>query len=428
MFFSKVKRLWEKDFSHYVMILTSGTVLAQLIPVLISPILTRLYSPSEFALLAFYLAVANFFTVIATLRFEQAILLPKDDEDALSIVALCMMIMACMALLSFVLFMLWKDEVAHLLGHAESAAWLMLIPLSVLATGLYRTLINWSNRHKHYKQMAATKVLQTGVTATSNISTGSFSVHGGLIIGEILGHLCAAVLLLFRGRTELMRMFTFSWQCICRNATKYADFAKVNTPHVLVDTLQSSGIVFLLVSFFGDVVLGMYALMLRVLMAPVGMLGTSVAQVFFKQASDIYNQGGDVGRLMRVITYKLALFSWPCFALFAFFSPTVFAFVFGDEWRKAGEYAQILMPWIAVHFVVMPVMQLPMIFNKQRVAFVFGLVGNALMFGAIWYGGYIGDVETGFLLLSLLMVAYFLALYLWLRTLCKFKPLRIQEL
>ena len=422
MLTSKIKVIWERDFSRYVIILTSGTLLAQLIPILISPILTRLYSPEDFALLAFYLAVANFFVVIATLRYEQAILLPKDDEDALSIVALCMLVLLFISTVSLFVVYFFGESLSVRLGQAEYAVWLLLIPLSVLATGFYRIMINWTNRFKQYKAIAIGKVLQTGSTATTNVSFGFQVVHGGLIFGELLGHLFAGVTLCFHRRKELIGVLRVSFSRVGFHARKYADFAKVNTPHVLVDTVQSSGIVFILVSFFGDTALGMYALMMRVLMAPVSMVGSSVAQVFYKQASDVYNQGGDVGHLMRSTTYKLALCSWPLFFGFTFVAPDVFQFVFGEQWRQAGEYAQWLMPWIAIHFVVMPVMQLPMIYDKQRAAFLFGLVGNSLMLGAVFYGGYINDLVLGFMLLSACMVAYFIVLYVWLRSLCQLAP------
>ena len=408
----------QRDFSRYVLILSSGTVLAQLVPVLVSPILTRLYSPEDFALLAFYLATANFFIVAATLRYEQAILLPKREKDAESLLALCIYIICAFSIFAYGLFYFCGREIAEFLGNKDASAWLMLIPASIVITGIYRTMLNWANRQKHYKSMATVKVAQTGSAATSNLILGGLSAPGGLVIGELTGHIIAASTLAIRTRKVIYRALQTPFTRVVANAKKYADFAKVNTPHVLMDTLQSSGLVFILASFFGDVVLGLYALMMRVLMAPVSMIGTSVAQVFYKQASEVRNHGGDVSALMQSVTTKLALFSWPIFACFMFLAPDMFQFIFGEKWREAGEFAQILTPWVAVHFVVMPIMQLPMIFNEQRRAFLFGIVGNALMLSTIFFGGYIGDVKMGFVLLSFCMVIYFGALYLWLKSVC----------
>ena len=66
----------------------TGTGLAQAIPIAISPILTRIYTPEEFGVFALYMAIASILTVLVTGRYEMAILLPKKDRDAMSLVAL----------------------------------------------------------------------------------------------------------------------------------------------------------------------------------------------------------------------------------------------------------------------------------------------------------------------------------------------------
>jgi len=93
--------------------------------------------------------------------------------------------------------------------------------------------------------------------------------------------------------------------------------------------------------------------------------------------------------------------------------------IFGEKWRGAGKYAQILIPWLALHFVVMPITQMPLIFGKQKVAFLFGLCGNAIMLLAVFYGGYANNLELGLTLLSGCMVVHLSLYFLWLLRLAK---------
>ena len=66
----------------------TGTSLAQAIPIIISPILTRIYTPEDFGLLALFLSITNIIGSVANGRYELAIMLPKEDEDAINIAAL----------------------------------------------------------------------------------------------------------------------------------------------------------------------------------------------------------------------------------------------------------------------------------------------------------------------------------------------------
>ena len=88
--FNKLKP--KSEFSRNVLTLMTGTTIAQAIPIAISPILTRIYAPEDFGMFALYMSVASIISVIATGRYELAIMLPKKDEDAVNIVALSIII------------------------------------------------------------------------------------------------------------------------------------------------------------------------------------------------------------------------------------------------------------------------------------------------------------------------------------------------
>jgi O-antigen/teichoic acid export membrane protein len=78
----------KSEFSRNVLTLMTGTTIAQAIPIAISPILTRIYTPEDFGVFALYMSVVSIVSVVATGRYELAIMLPKKDEDAINIVTL----------------------------------------------------------------------------------------------------------------------------------------------------------------------------------------------------------------------------------------------------------------------------------------------------------------------------------------------------
>ena len=166
----------------------TGTTIAQAIPIAISPILTRIYTPEDFGIFALYISFSSIFSIIATGRYELAIMLPKKDSDAINIVVISFFMSFIISFIAFLLIVFFNQPIASFLGNKEISSWLYLIPVSVLLTGMYQSFNYWNNRHKRYKQLAFSKVVQSGTSATSNLGMG-FNDFGssGLIFSFVFG-------------------------------------------------------------------------------------------------------------------------------------------------------------------------------------------------------------------------------------------------
>jgi len=159
----------KSEFSRNVLTLMTGTTIAQAIPIAISPILTRIYTPEDFGVFALYMSIASIVAVVATGRYELAIMLPKKDEDALNIIALSMIIAFFVSFITFLIVFLFNAQITSLLGNPEISNWLYFIPITVLLTGIYQSFNYWSNRKKQYRRLATSRVIQSGTTATTNL-------------------------------------------------------------------------------------------------------------------------------------------------------------------------------------------------------------------------------------------------------------------
>jgi O-antigen/teichoic acid export membrane protein len=186
----------KSEFSRNVLTLITGTTIAQAIPIAISPILTRIYTPADFGVFALYMSIASIMSVIATGRYELAIMLPKKDEDAINIVALSLMISFFISLVSLMIVFIFNSQITNLLGNHEISNWLYFIPITVLLTGIYQSFNYWSNRKKHYKRLALSRVLQSGTTSSANLGMGYYGFgSSGLILGGVLGQGIAVTML-----------------------------------------------------------------------------------------------------------------------------------------------------------------------------------------------------------------------------------------
>ena len=148
----------------------TGTAIAQAIPIALSPILTRLYRPEDFGVLALYMAICGVISTVATARYELAIMLPEDEESAINIVALSIVVAVITSILTLTVVTLFNAPITRLLGNTEISRWLYFIPLSILLTGVYQSLNYWANRKNQYRWMANTRVVQSVGTTSTQIA------------------------------------------------------------------------------------------------------------------------------------------------------------------------------------------------------------------------------------------------------------------
>jgi len=149
----------------------TGTTIAQAIPIAISPILTRIYTPEDFGVFALYMSIVSVIATIATGRYELAIMLPKKDEDAVNIVALSIIISFFVSFIAFLIVYIFNSQITNLLGSPEISNWIYFIPITVLLAGVYQSFNYWNNRKKKYRRLVTSIVMQSG-TATANLGMG----------------------------------------------------------------------------------------------------------------------------------------------------------------------------------------------------------------------------------------------------------------
>jgi O-antigen/teichoic acid export membrane protein len=188
----------------------------------------------------------------------------------------------------------------------------------------------------------------------------------------------------------------------------------VNALHALLDNVNFSGSVILLGWFFNPVVVGQYSLVMRVLMAPVTLVGAAISQVFYQRAADIHQQGGDLRGLVRSLLSRTVWIALPAAILMYAGAPAMFPLVFGAQWTDAGGYARLLAPYMFFHFLAAPLAFLPFVLDRQVPAFLLSTAGNLLFLACIAAGGRAFVPELGFGLLSVVLGVFFVGYIAWM--------------
>jgi O-antigen/teichoic acid export membrane protein len=421
--------LKRKQFLTQVLTLITGTTIAQLIPIAISPLLTRMYSPEDFGIFTLFTTMASLVGIVAAGRYELAIILPKDDEDAVSIFILCIIITSALSLTALGIITLFHSGIASIMKNEGVSKWLFVLPLTILLAGFCQSLNYWFNRKKQFRNMATSRVAQSASTGAANIAfgflgTGSF----GLIVGGIVGQVAA---FLYLGRLfaikDLGKLKFVSKYRMMKKAKEYKDFPTVNALHAFVDMLQLSGITFIISSFFGSTLLGFYALTMRIIQAPISLIGSSIAQVFYQSATRIYQDNGDLYRYLLSMVRRLSMIGIAVSALL-YLSPPLFRFFFGEMWTEAGSYAQILAPWVLVKMIISPISQIPIILGKQRTAFCIASIYIGLLLTILFaVSRTYGDIHVTLMALSGFTVVYHVFYGYWIIKIVKTNSVKPQE-
>lgn len=365
-----------KSFIKNILTLLTGTTIAQAIPIAVSPILTRMYTPEDFGLLALYLSITSIISVAITARYELAIMLPEEDDEAKNLLALSIIIAACISLVLFLIILVFGRAISDLLGNRQIYQWLYFIPISLFLMGIYQAFNYWSSRKQEYQRLATNRVAQTITTAGANVGIGSIKDGAmGLILGNFIAQFIASIRLSIKSiRRDKISISDISIKKMQYVAKRFDQFPKVSVWSAMLNTASVQMPIFIMSVFFSSTIVGWYSLSNRVLNMPISVLGNTVAQVFFQTSSNLkHTDEVKLGELTYK-SYKNLLWIGliPISVLFAF-GDVIFSFVFGQEWVIAGEYARLLSVWLLLVFISSPLSLLFTVMEKEDKAFLFNI-------------------------------------------------------
>lgn len=381
----------KSEFSRNVLTLMTGTTIAQAIPIAISPILTRIYTPEDFGVLALYMSVASILSVAATGRYEMAIMLPKKEEDAINIVVLSIAISLFVSFLSLIIISVFNSQITNLLGNPDISNWLYFIPVTVLLTGVYQSLNYWSNRKKQYKRLAVSRVVQSGTAATVNLGMG-FSGFGssGLIVGSVVGQaIVTSILSKMIWNEDKAKSHFINRLKILAMARRYVKFPKYDIFASLSNVSAHQITHILFNALFNSTIAGYFYLTQKILSLPITFIASTISDVFRQSATKEYQQFGNAKKIYVSTFKKLFVLSFFPSLILYLYSVELFVFIFGEQWSVAGEYAKILVPMLFLKFISSPLSFMLYIAEKQAI----NMYSQFLFLFSIFIGFLIGDNE-----------------------------------
>jgi O-antigen/teichoic acid export membrane protein len=381
------------DFTRNSGILSLGTLAGQAIAALALPILTRLYNPTDFEALAIYISILSITSAVSCLKLEIAIPIPEKDAEAVDLLVLCLVFAALFTIVSAVAIYLFPLLIIDSIGNDQLTEYLWIIPVGIWVSACYAALQYWNSRRKRFSLIAITRLSRSLIGVGTQISLGVFQVFtsAGLLAGHLL--YCAAGILglsrsIWQNDRSLLSSCTVN--SLVQSLIRFKRFIIYCVPENLFNMAGIHVPIILIAGFAGNAEAGFLLLAMRIMAIPVGLIGSSVAQVYLVEAPNKLRDGNLYSFTIET-TIKLIKVGTLPLLLIGLFSPMIFPYIFGAEWGRAGMIALWLTPVCLLQFVVVPVSMVLIVMEEQGWAAFLQLIGFLFRVGILSLAIYVSE-------------------------------------
>jgi len=383
--------------------LMTGTMFALAVGFIATPIETRFYSPSAYGVSALFASMISIVGVVACLRYELAIPLPKVEREASSTFLLSIMVALLLGAILLVPFIVGASHLAALLHSAEIGRYLWLVPVAISLSGIQNAINYWNTRHRRFGLISLSKII-AAVTLTA-IPLGAIALGKAsadvLVLAQVAsivtGTIVLGIVLAGKDRKELGQV---RLPGVTAAAVTHRRFPIFNTGSALLNSASWQLPSIVLSSFFSTDVVGYYSLGFQVVRLPMSLVGASIGQVFYQRAAAARHEG-TLDVLVGSVFHRLVRLSlWPM-VLLAIASRPLFVLVFGSPWEEAGVYSQIMALWSFFWFISSPMSLLFSVLDRQEIGLAINIAIFATRLASLAVGGFLHDARLAILLFSL---------------------------
>lgn len=334
-------------------ILIIGSVFAQIITIITAPALTRLYTPEALGGFGIFMALVSAILPGIGGRYEIAAVVSSTKVMSRKFYWIAQWFSLILCVLIFFIIFFTNEKITLLFKQEKSPFLLWLVPLSLFLGASISNLRAWANSIKKYAPINLSAVFQNGIFSITAISFGFFYTNSqSLILSNLVGQAAAYIyLLLLFSHVLQKKQWTISKEKISI-AWQSRDYPLFNATTNILNGIMTCLPTFFLARYFNAEIVGFYTLLIRVGTAPLSFFSEAISRVNHKHISEIINRKENPLPYFYKITTALCAFVLFPTILIINIGPSIFAWVFGSSWKDAGIFLAILMPSIAVQFVV----------------------------------------------------------------------------
>lgn len=408
-------------FLKNILTLSGGKALASLFTIVITPFIARLFTPEDFGVASFFLSIVTILITVSSLRYANAVVLPKLDLLASRLVSLALIVAIIFCAFFEGILVMWGVVDPDFVLAQRLGFWVWLLPIAVLLFTIDDVFTFWLVRVSGFKRIAVSDLAGPIGTGSSRLAFGYLfgSSVSALLAGLAVGRLMRLIVIIpgadkwFRGRSV-----DGGASEIVEVAKSYSDYPRYGAPTSLVFVTSNQLPLILLGFLYDPAVLGFYAMANRLLQSPIQTVSGGVRKVFLKKTSDLKNQGKPLTRPWVKLALALGLLGLAPFGILMVFAEEIMILLLGEGWRASGEVVAILVPWLFLVWISLPCAVVVEVYRKQKQWFrlqILTLILRASVFALAYYWekDYIWAI-SGFVAVSSIAILVNMGfLYVW---------------
>lgn len=381
--------------------LGSATAIAQVLGIVLIPVITRIYAPADFGVNQIFASTVLIIGTISCLSYQFSILLPKTDREAAHIVLLCFFLIVAVSCVAGVALWVFSSQIEEFLSVPGFSRYIFLLPIGIFLHGSVLVLSSWLSRRVKFGTIAISKLASSLSNKVVQIGFGLISPSPfGLIAGSLANNATYSVVMLKGIKNDLKFFQNFSFSEMRTLAYRYKKFPIFSSGSLLADVISVNIPSFMLAFFFGPIVVGYFAIANTMVKLPTKLIGDALGDVVFQKASEEKRKSGEIHNVVRQVHRRLISIGIFPFLVLMIIGEDLFSIFLGADWAIAGLYAKILAPWVFFVFISAPLGCVFNVLERQGTGFAFNITILASRGAALYIGGIYGDPVTALLLFS----------------------------
>jgi len=412
----------KSEFNKNVFTLFTGQVIVQAISFAVGFIITRLYLPEQIGVYSLFVAIVTILTIVATGRYDAAIVVEENDSKVKSLWGLSLIISLVFNMSLVVFLYFFSEQLLIYLNVEGLGKWLLLIPFTVFIGSIIKATQYYFNRYADYKEMKNSDIIKSSSNSIFSVGLGYLNfLSGGLIIANIVGSIFSAGFLLsklpfkfWKGLSE-----SFSKEELKSVAIQYKNYLTSYSLSGLLNALVSNGTPLFIIYFFSEKIAGYYFMAEKVISIPLGLIVASISKVFYQKASELYRKDKvQFLSLINTIQKRMVLFLLPFLILLTIVAPYFFK-LFGEGWGYAGEMVKYFAILMFFNNIVSPVGSISNILNRLDILLYFNISIAVFRVVTFYLGSLYLNFEYSLLFSSIVISMCYLVLDFTLKRIIK---------
>lgn len=361
--------------------LSTSNVIMYLLPLIVTPILSRLYTQEDYGEWGVFSSAFLIVNSILFLSYENTIVKSKDEREIPGLCLTCMLV--ALTIIAGTTLVFLGGRALHLRFFSDFPSLTALVVLLFISM-FNQLLYNLSNRYERYTLMSVTNVVQGIGQALFRLVLSAVRSFNGLIVGNILAQLLSVVSYTHGLRRHLVRLTSSRplWTDVRRLMMRYKNFPLFDAPGLVLEAAIFNMALIILSLFFPKSVIGCYSIIFQFLVLPISLVGSAMSKVYYKEISVAHTDEAIASTTKRVVKMTFLLAMMPI-TFIVLGGDKLIAWYLGHQWTVAGNFALCLSMMSVPIILTESLLPLYRVVDKQKTRFFFDLVCIILALGGL---------------------------------------------